>query len=95
MTRAETMMIREIDAVSEIRAEILGYFDEHPNACDSVEAIQQWWVMRRVYRYSLEKISKALDQLVAANLVERRCISGGHEVYARVEGRHANNETTV
>jgi len=89
------MMIKEHDAVGEIRAEVLGYFEEHPNACDSVEAIQQWWVMRRVYRHSLATIRNALDQLVAAQLVERRCLGDGHEVYARVRDIRVDNETMM
>ena len=85
------MLIQSQDAISEISEEILRYFDEHPNACDSVEAIQQWWLLRRVYRYSLEKIRKALDQLIEAHLVERRCIGDGHEVYARAKELHITN----
>ena len=76
-------MNRGHDVLGEVQMEILGYLDEHPNAVDSLEAIQQWWLLQRVARNSHSRIRQALDQLVDARLVERRVLSDGHEVYAR------------
>ena len=77
--------------LSEIKAEVLGYLEEHPNAADSVEAIQQWWLLQRVSRYSRERIQKALDQLVEDHLIERSRLSDGHEVYKRTFQSHSIN----
>lgn len=85
------MMNRNYVGLSEIKAEVLDYLEEHPNAADSVEAIQQWWLLQRVSRFSREKIQKALDQLVEAHLVERRRLSDGHEVYKRAHQSHLIN----
>jgi hypothetical protein len=68
----------------EIQTEVLGYLDEHPEAADSVEAIQRWWLLQRVARYSRDRVQRALDGLVAAHQVERRVLGDGREVYARV-----------
>jgi hypothetical protein len=77
-------MTREQNALIEIQAEVLGYLDEHPEAADSVEAIQRWWLLQRIARYSRERVQQALDGLVAARMVERRMLGDGREVYARV-----------
>jgi Fe2+ or Zn2+ uptake regulation protein len=78
-------------ALSEIKSEVLGYLEEHPDAADSVEAIQQWWLLQRVSRFSHERIQKVLDQLVEAHLVERLRLSDGHEVYKRAHQSHLIN----
>jgi len=82
---------QEYSALEDIQAEVLGYLDEHPNAADSVEAIQQWWILQRVARYSRAKIKQALDQLVEAHLVEQKILVDGSEVYARAQYTQAVN----
>ena len=77
-------MSRNQNTVTEIQAEVLGYLDEHPEAADSVEAIQRWWLLQRIARYSRSLVQQALDGLVAAQRVERRVLGDGREVYARV-----------
>ena len=77
-------MTREQHTLIEIQTEVLGYLDEHPKAADSVEAIQRWWLLQRVARYSRELVQQALDGLVAAQRVERRVLRDGREVYAMV-----------
>ena len=76
-------MSRNQNTVTEIQAEVLGYLDEHPEAADSVEAIQRWWLLQRIARYSRSLVQQALDGLVAAQRVERRVLGDGREVYAR------------
>jgi hypothetical protein len=69
----------------EIQAEVLGYLDEHPDAADSVEAIQHWWLLQRIARYSHGMVQQALDELVAVNCIERRVLPDGCEVYRKVQ----------
>jgi Fe2+ or Zn2+ uptake regulation protein len=76
-------MSRNQNTVTEIQAEVLGYLDEHPEAADSVEAIQRWWLLQRIARYSRSLVQQALDGLVAAQRVERRVLGDGREVYTR------------
>ena len=76
-------MNKDHDVLGEVQMEILGYLNEHPNAVDSLEAIQQWWLLQRVARNSHSRIRQALDQLVDAQLVERRVLNNGREVYAK------------
>jgi Fe2+ or Zn2+ uptake regulation protein len=76
-------MSRNQNTVTEIQAEVLGYLDEHPEAADSIEAIQRWWLLQRIARYSRSLVQQALDGLVAAQRVERRVLGDGREVYTR------------
>jgi hypothetical protein len=72
------------NTLTEIQAEVLGYLSEHPDAADSIEAIQRWWLLQRIARYSHDLVQQALDGLVAAQLVERRVLCDGRAVYASV-----------
>ena len=76
-------MSRNQNTVTEIQTEVLGYLEEHPEAADSVEAIQRWWLLQRIARYSRSLVQQALDGLVVAQRVERRVLGDGREVYAR------------
>lgn len=71
------------NTLNEIQHEVLGYLDEHPGAAGSAEAIQRWWLLQRVARYSSVLVQQALDGLVAARQIERRVLGDGREVYAK------------
>lgn len=85
------MVNRDYEAIGDIQAMVLGYLDEHPAAADSAEAIQQWWVLQQVYRYSHEIIQRALDELVNARLIERELQADGREVYRRTSLTQSSN----
>jgi hypothetical protein len=82
--KGANMMNQNYVGLNEIKREVLGYLDEHPDAADSVEAIQQWWLLQRVSRYSRERIQEALDEMVKEHLIECHQLNDGHEVYKRV-----------
>jgi len=71
----------DYDALSEIQSEVLGYLQEHPNAADTAEGIRQWWLLKRLARYSQEKVQCALDELRTRHLIESYRLHNGHEVF--------------
>ncbi len=54
-----------------LESAILGYLAECPLACDSTRGIAEWWVMQYTVRFSVETVSRALDRLTTAGLLER------------------------
>jgi hypothetical protein len=68
-----------------IEEAILAYLREHPGAMDSLEAIAEWWVMRRVVRVEVEAVEQALEGLVRAGLVD--VVSAGGQPHYRLRPR--------
>jgi Fe2+ or Zn2+ uptake regulation protein len=64
---------------------ILAYLREHPGAMDSLEAIAEWWVMRRVVRVEVEAVERALEDLVRAGLVD--AVNAGGQTHYRLRPR--------
>jgi hypothetical protein len=54
---------------STIADEILGYLANHPGAQDTVEGIQEWWLLKQRIRPAVAAVKKALAELVAQGLV--------------------------
>ena len=59
---------------------VLGYLREHPDAMDSLEAVAEWWVMRRVVRVEVEAVQRVLQRLTRAGVLEV-VIAGGQPCY--------------
>jgi Fe2+ or Zn2+ uptake regulation protein len=66
---------------TEIQALLLGYLEDHPNALDTATGIQQWWLMRRVSQYSVDRVQRALDQLVEAGFIQTVVLDDGRSAY--------------
>ena len=71
---------RRLRAVSDA---ILRYFEEHPDAADSVTGIEQWWLAGAGVRVEAGDLEAALDRLVAHGRVRRATLPDGTEVYSR------------
>ena len=71
---------RRLRAVSDA---ILHYFEEHPDAADSVTGIEQWWLAGAGVRVEAGELEAALDWLVAHARVRRATLPDGTEVYSR------------
>lgn len=70
-------------AIAEIRTSVLGYLAEHPAAADSVDGIRNWWLYRRMARFSIERVQKALDDLEMAGFIERSTLQDGSVLYRK------------
>ena len=76
-------MLNQDKLLSDIQYEVLGYLNEHPEACDTVEGISQWWLLRRLAQYSTDRVQAAIDQLVANGFIEARLLDDGQCAYCR------------
>ncbi|MBI3047678.1 MAG: hypothetical protein HYY76_05145 [Acidobacteria bacterium] len=63
--------------------EIERYLLAHPNASDTLQGVQDWWLAGLATTPSLEVVQAALDRLVDAGVVAGRPVPGGI-VYRRV-----------
>jgi Fe2+ or Zn2+ uptake regulation protein len=66
---------------AEIQTILLGYLEDHPNALDTAAGIQQWWLMRRLSQYSVDRVQRALDQLVETGFVQAVALDDGRSAY--------------
>ncbi len=66
---------------TEIQGLLLGYLEDHPNALDTAAGIQQWWLIRRVSEYSVDRVQRALDQLVEAGFMQTVVLDDGRSAY--------------
>ena len=66
---------------TEIQAILLGYLEDHPNALDTAAGIQQWWLLRRVNQYSVDRVQRALDQLVETGFIKAVVLGDGQSAY--------------
>ena len=64
------------------------YLEQHPNAADSLEGIQRWWLARHRYAEDALKVERALEWLIAKGIVARRILPDGKAVYS---GRKAES----
>jgi len=70
--------------LSEIEVEVLGYLDEHPQAADTAEGVRHWWLLRRLSRYSGERVQAALNELIEKKLIGVQRVANGRTVYGRL-----------
>jgi Fe2+ or Zn2+ uptake regulation protein len=66
---------------TEIQTILLGYLEDHPGALDTAAGIQQWWLWRRVGQYSVDRVERALDHLVAAGFIQTVALDDGQAAY--------------
>lgn len=66
--------------------QILQYLRNHPGACDTLEGITAWWLLRNRIDISLAEAQQAVDKLVAEGVVKEREGWDGRTVYALQDG---------
>jgi hypothetical protein len=72
--------------VAAVAGEIQRYLDAHPDAADTVEGVQQWWLSAASVSVSRETVERALEALVAKGEIVRRTHADGTVIYARQRG---------
>jgi|KBSMisStandDraft_5_1062788.scaffolds.fasta_scaffold46211_5 Fe2+ or Zn2+ uptake regulation protein len=72
----------------EVADQIRRYLAAHPNASDTAEGVQTWWLPQGVPDAT---VRKALDILVADGVVHTRELPDGNLIYAAQPGRAAHS----
>jgi len=75
---------RVIGAITRV---ILDYLTMHPDAADSAEGIQRWWVLPQLGEEPLALVEVALRRLARAGKARRVVLEDGRVVYGAVRGR--------
>jgi hypothetical protein len=69
------------DATRAIAAEVLSYLARHPDAADTADGIQRWWLADGS-AYAPVDVERALEHLAHDGAVERRRLPDGRVLYA-------------
>ena len=69
---------------SEVADTILRYVGAHPDACDSIAGICDWWLARQCRDDTRRAVASALAQLVASGQMESSTGAEGLTVYRAV-----------
>jgi hypothetical protein len=67
--------------------EIANYLDEHPEAADTEDGIQRWWLSPACGAPSLQTVRLALETLERRGLITKTAVLGGRLVHRRVDPR--------
>jgi hypothetical protein len=81
------------EAVLRVVRGISRYLAEHPEAADTVDGIQHWWLPRLGIDATVNTLHAALDRLVADGIVERRALPDGGTVYGRGHRRYVEAQS--
>jgi hypothetical protein len=76
------MSAHEEDAVLSIAGAIRNYFATHPEAADSADGIQRWWLLPLLREEPLRLVEQALEQLVEEGVTQRVVLEDGRVIYA-------------
>jgi hypothetical protein len=68
--------------VSDVAAVIRRYLANHPNASDSLEGVQRWWLGEGAVDAPDTAVQQALDRLVKKGTVTKKQLPDGTVVYA-------------
>jgi hypothetical protein len=71
-----------MQTVGRVAQWISDYLAEHPDAADTAEGVQRWWLAPRYGEVALEVVVQALEILQRSGLVSIRAIAG-RNVYGR------------
>lgn len=65
---------------------ILLYLEAHPNACDTLDGITTWWLLRQRVIESRAAVRSALARLAAEGRVVERAAPDGTTLFAAARG---------
>lgn len=71
----------------ELALQILSYLAANPEANDTVEGIEQWWLLEQRIHEQTARVERALSELAAAGLVAASRGADGRTRYRLAPGR--------
>jgi hypothetical protein len=70
------------DGINAVTRAVAIYVWQHPNAADTVEGIQRWWLSRARLEEGADHVESALDVLTRRGVLVRRRLPDGRFIYA-------------
>lgn len=74
-------MDKDTNEEAEVAAAILRYITSHPEACDALEGVTDWWLARQHYEDSHVRVAAALELLISRGQIETVEAAGGRLIY--------------
>lgn len=71
----------------ELSLQILSYLADNPEANDTVEGIEQWWLLEQRILEERTRVERALSELAAAGLIAASRGADGRTRYRLADGR--------
>lgn len=68
-------------SIADLTAAIHRYITAHPNACDTLEGVSDWWLARQAYEDAHAGVAAALRVLIDRGQVEAIRALDGHVLY--------------
>jgi hypothetical protein len=87
------MPVPEEPLVQAVALAIAEYLAQHPDAADTVEGIQRWWLPERFVDGAPEVLAAALEGLVARGVVVSVQLPDGGTLYGSPRGGSAPGDT--
>jgi hypothetical protein len=75
-------MVPAPSRVSDVEVVIRRYLENHPNASDSLEGVQRWWLGEGAVEAPAPTVQQALDRLVKKGTAVKKLLPDGTVVYA-------------
>jgi len=60
----------------QLRAAVLSYVAEHPDAMDTLDGIADWWIARQQIRVNVHRLGSVLEDLVRGGSLESVDVAG-------------------
>jgi phosphatidate phosphatase APP1 len=70
------------ETIDRLARAIARYVRAHPNASDTLEGVARWWVASEAEHAPLDFLQRALDTLADQQVLSRRVLPDGRQVYA-------------
>lgn len=78
----------EIDELPSVRNAINQYFQQHPQAADTVKGIAKWWLPQFGVNLPVESVLLGLERMVEAGELDKTEKRDGSVIYALAQRKH-------
>lgn len=74
-------MCQPTESTADLAAVILRYITSHPDACDTLQGVSEWWLARQRYDDTRARVAEALQFLLEGGQAEALVGADGRIVY--------------
>lgn len=77
------------DHAQDLQEEILRYLADHPDAADTCEGIETWWLGGERVGICGDELRQALEALIRRRVLMREVLPGGAVIYRGAQAQNA------